>query len=145
MPLHCKRCKVLNMQRGKIKYWTTEIASSLFNSWVGKICWRRDRLPIPIFLSFPYGSAGKDSTCNVGDLGLIPGLGRSPEEGNSYPLQYFGLENSIDCMVYGVAKSCTRLSGFHFQFLSLKWKSMKTFILPLNLHSWNVLISSRLF
>ena len=58
--------------------------------------WRRDRLPTPVFFSFPGGSDGKESACNVGDLGLIPGLGRSPGEGNSYPLQYFGLENSTD-------------------------------------------------
>ena len=53
---------------------------------------------------FPGGSAGKESTCNVGDLGLIPGLGRSPGEGNSYSLQYSGLENSMDCIVPGVAE-----------------------------------------
>ena len=45
-----------------------------FNSWVRKICWRRDRLPTPVFLGFPCGSAGKESACNAGDLGLIPGL-----------------------------------------------------------------------
>ena len=44
-----------------------------FDSWVGKICWRRDRLPTPVFLGFPCGSAGKESACNVGDLGSIPG------------------------------------------------------------------------
>ena len=59
-----------------------------FDSWVGKIHWRRDRLPTPVFLSFPDGSAGKESACNVGDLDLIPGLGRSPGEGIGYPLQY---------------------------------------------------------
>ena len=51
------------------------------------------------------GSAGKDSTCNVGDWGSIPVLGRSPGEGNSYPLQYSGLEKSMDSIVHGVAKS----------------------------------------
>ena len=56
-------------------------------------------------LGFPYGSTGKESTFNVGDLGLIPGLGRSPGEGKGYPLQYFGLENSMDCIVQGVTKS----------------------------------------
>ena len=61
----------------------------------------------------PGGSAGKESTCIVGDLGSIPGLGRSPGEGNGYPLQYSGLENSMDCVVHGVAKSWTRLSDFH--------------------------------
>ena len=58
-------------------------------------------------MGFPGGSAGKESTCNVGGLGLIPGLGRSPGEGNGYPLQYSGLENSMDCIVHGVAKTWT--------------------------------------
>ena len=53
---------------------------------------------------FPGGSTGKESTCNVGDLGSIPGMGRSPGEENGYPLQYFGLESSMDCIVHGVAK-----------------------------------------
>ena len=64
------------------------------DSWVGKIRWRRDRLPTPVFFGFPCGSAGKDSTCNAGDLGSIPGLGRSTGEGKGYPLQYSDLENS---------------------------------------------------
>ena len=50
------------------------------------------------------GSAGKESACNMGDLGLIPGLGRSPGEGKGYPLQYSGLENSMDCIVHGVTE-----------------------------------------
>ena len=73
-----------------------------FDSWVGKIPWRRDRLPTAVFLGFPCGSAGKESTCNAGDLGSISGLGRSPGEGKGYPLQYSGLENSMDCIFYGV-------------------------------------------
>ena len=60
------------------------------------------------------GSAGKEFTCNVGDLGSIPELGRSPGEGKGYPLQYSGLENYMDCTVHGVAKSQTELSDFHF-------------------------------
>ena len=63
---------------------------------------------------FPCGSAGKESVYNVGDLGSIPGSGRSPGEGKGYPLQYSGLENSMDCIVYAVAKSRTQLSDFHF-------------------------------
>ena len=51
----------------------------------------------------------------VRSLGSIPGLGRSPGEGKSYPLQYSGLKNSMDCIVHAVAKSQTRLSDFHFQ------------------------------
>ena len=58
-------------------------------------------------LIFLGGSAGKESTCNAGDLGLIPGLGRSPGEGNGYPLQDSGLENSTACIVYGIAESQT--------------------------------------
>ena len=57
--------------------------------------WRRDRLPTPVFLGFPGGSDGKESTCIVGDLGSIPELGRSHGEGNSYPLQCSGLENPM--------------------------------------------------
>ena len=64
-------------------------------------------------------SDGKASACNAGDLGSIPGLGRSPGEGNGNPLQYSGLENSMDCIVHGVAKSRTRLSDFD----SLLWGS----------------------
>ena len=65
-------------------------------------------------MGFPGGSAGKESACNAGDLGLIPGLGKSPGEGNGSPLQYSGLENSMGYRVHGVAKSRTRLSDFHF-------------------------------
>ena len=80
---------------------------SLFDSWVQKIPWRRDRLPARVFLGFPGGSAGKESACHVGDLGSIPGLGRSPGEGKGYLLQYSGLENSMDFIVHGVAKRPT--------------------------------------
>ena len=66
------------------------------------------------FMGFPGGSAGKESACNVGVLGSIPGLGRSPGEENGHPLQCPGLENSMACIVHGVAKSRTRLSDFHF-------------------------------
>ena len=67
-------------------------------------------------MGFPGGSAGEESTSNAGDLGLIPELERSPGKGNSYPLQHSDLENSMDCIVHGVAKSQTRLSDFHFTF-----------------------------
>ena len=70
-----------------------------FDSWVRKICWRRNRLPTLVFLGFLCGSAGKESACKAGDLGSIPGLGRSPEEGKGYPLQYSGLQNSMDCII----------------------------------------------
>ena len=74
---------------------------------------------IDCLLGSPGGSDGKESARNVGDMGSIPGLGRSPGEGNSDPLQYSGLENSINrgagqATVHWVAKSRTRLSDFHF-------------------------------
>ena len=61
----------------------------------------------------PCGSAGKESTCSVGDLGSIPRLGRNLGEGKGYSLQYSGLENSMDYIVHGVAKSRIQLSNFH--------------------------------
>ena len=58
-----------------------------------------------LLLGLPCGSVGKESACNSGDLGSIPGLGRSPGEGKGYPLQYSGLENSMDCIVHVVTES----------------------------------------
>ena len=63
---------------------------------------------------FPDSSVGKESACNVGDPSSTPGLGRFSGEGKGYPLQYSGLENSMDCIVHGVAKSQTQLRDFHF-------------------------------
>ena len=87
-----------------------------FDSWVRKIPWRSDMLPTAVFLGFPGGSTGKESTCNAGDLDSIPGLGWSPGEGNGNPLQYSFLENLMDrgawqAIAHGVAKSWTQLSG----------------------------------
>ena len=76
---------------------------------------------------FPCGSVGKETTCNVGDLGLIPGLGRSLGEGKGCPLQYSDLENSMDCIVHGVAKSWTRLSNIHFISLHESWGFLVAF------------------
>ena len=71
-------------------------------------------MTLKFFLGFLCGSAGKESACNVGDLGLIPGLGRSSGEGKGYLLQYSDLENAMDSIVLGVTKSRTPLSDFHF-------------------------------
>ena len=68
---------------------------------------------ILVSMGFPCGSAGKESACNAGNLGLIPELGRSPGEGKGYPLQYSGLENSMDYIVHGVTNNRTQLSEFH--------------------------------
>ena len=73
-------------------------------------------------MGFPCGSAGKESACNVGDLGLIPGLGRFPWKKERLPTPVFWqiLENSMDCIVHGVAKSKTGLSVFHW-ITELEW------------------------
>ena len=63
----------------------------------------------------PDSSVGKEFACSTGDLASIPGLGRSTGEGKGYPLQYSGLENSMDCIVHGISKSRTRLNDFQFQ------------------------------
>ena len=69
---------------------------------------------LTFYMSFPSGSTGKESACNAGDLVSIPGLGRSPGEGNGYPCQYSGLENSMDCIAHGFSKSWTQLNDFLF-------------------------------
>ena len=103
-----------------------------------KIHWRRDRLPIPVFLGFPGGSADKESTCKAGNLGSIPGLGRSPGEGKGYSLQYSGLENSMDYTVHGVTKSQTQLSNFHFFTSGLNYIKLLILII-FNLKDENVI------
>ena len=71
-----------------------------------------------IAASWVFGrSAGKESARNEGDLGLIPRFRKSPGERSSYPLQYSGLENTMDCIVHEVVKSQTQLSDFHFTLL----------------------------
>ena len=62
---------------------------------------------LQLLMGSPCGSAGKESACNVRDLSLIPGLGRSPGDGKGYPLQWSGLGNSMDCIVHWVSKSWT--------------------------------------
>ena len=73
-------------------------------------------------MGLPYGSAGKESACSAGDLGLIPWLGWSPGEGKGYPHQYSGLESSMDCTVHGVTKSQTWPSDFHCHLCILIYK-----------------------
>ena len=88
---------------------STAMQETLVQFLGGKIPWRRDRLPTPVFLGFPGGSDSKESACNARDPGLIPVLGRSPGEAHGYPLQYSCLENSMDrgawwATVYGVKR-----------------------------------------
>ena len=90
------------------------IQETWFDFWVGMIPWRRDRLPTPVFLSFPGSSDNEESACNVGDLGSITGLGRFPGGEYGNPLQYSCLENPMDrgawrATVHGVTKSQTQL------------------------------------
>ena len=78
-------------------------------------------------MGFPGASSGKESAYNAGDLGLIPGSRRSPGEGMGYPLQYSGLENSMNYTVHGVTKSQMRLSDFHFHIVSIIYVLFLTF------------------
>jgi len=98
-------------------FWHAEILNfymSRFNSLLCFLDFMCHLERLSPFLGFPCGSAGKESTCGTGDLGSTPGLGRSPGEGKGYLLQYSGLENSMDCIVHGVAKRWTQLSHFYF-------------------------------
>ena len=72
----------------------------------GKICWRRDKLPTPVFLDFPCGSADKESACNVGDVGSIPGLGRFPGVEHGTSLQYSCLESPMDRGAWQATEIC---------------------------------------
>ena len=104
--------QLLHLLKGSaILHWTTSVL-------LLKINWAY----VWAYSCFPGSSIGKGSTCKAGDLSSIPGLGRSPGEEKGYPLQYSGLENSMDYTVYGVAKSCTRLRNFGFTSLhSYSW------------------------
>ena len=90
------------------KYWSFSFSISLTNAYSELISFRT---------GFLCGAAGQEFGCNAGDLGLIPGLGRFPGKGKGYSLQYSGLENFMNCIVHGVAKSQTWLSDFYFHFL----------------------------
>ena len=70
-------------------------------------------------MGFPDSSVAKKFTCNAGVPSSIPGWGRSPGEGKGYPLQDSSLGNSMGCLVYGVSKSQTQLTDFHFHFTSI--------------------------
>ena len=77
------------------------------------------------YLGFPFGSAGKESACNEGDLGSIPGLGRSPGEGKGYSLQYSGLENSMRYTIHGATKSQTHLfTKFDCEYFKVRTSSI---------------------
>ena len=91
-------------------------------------------------VGFHCGSAGKESACNVGDLGSIPGLGRSPGEGKGYPLQYSGLENSMDSVVHGVAKKHD-WETFTFIFLKQYNLNLSSSLLILNSASSYLLLN----
>ena len=83
------------------------------------------------FLAFPYGSAGKESACDARDLGLIPGLGRCPEKGKGYPLQYSDLENFMNCIVHGLQRVANNINTF----------ILLVFIVSNDISSWTSLIA----
>ena len=100
--------------------WTSIMINTLQFSPMGEFRKQKNYTEY-LWLSYIWGacgSAGKESVCNVGDLGSVPGLGRSPGEGNSYTLQYSGLENSMDCIVHGVTKFIKWLHLYFVHFLA---------------------------
>ena len=112
-PAHCS-LPASSMEFSRQEYWEwVAVPSSRESSWL------RDRTWVSSIAGRLFticGSAGKESACDAGDLCSIPGWGRPPGEGKGYPLQYSGLENPMDWIVHGVAKSRTQLSNFHFTF-----------------------------
>ena len=104
-----------------------------------EIHWRRDRVPTPVCLGFPGGSAGKESACNVGDLGLIPGSGRFPGEEKGHQLEYSGLENSMDCIVHRVTKNRTWLSDSLLPSWRREWQPTPVFV-PGEFHAQSSLV-----
>ena len=78
-------------------------------------------------MGFPRGSADKESACNAGDLGSIPGLGRSPGEGKGHSLQYSSLENSMNSILHGVTESWTQLNDFQFISICHEWRVFKKY------------------
>ena len=89
-------------------------------------------------LGLPYGSAGKETSCNVGDLGSIPRLGRSPGEGKGYPLQYSGLENSMDCIGCKELDTSEWLS-LSLYFLNPAWTSINSQFMCCGSLAWRIL------
>ena len=87
-------------------------------------------------MDLPVDSTDKESACNLGDLGLIPGLERSPGEGKGCPFQYSGLENSVDCIVHGITKSRMRLSDLRFHFPAQPCSTPWTLDWPLSSKDW---------
>ena len=100
--------------------WVSCIAVRFFTDWAMReahnLCFWPYFTLLVLMMGFPGSSAGKESTCSVGDPSLIPGFRRSPGEGNGCPLQYSDLENSMDCIAHGTTKSGTWWSDFHFHF-----------------------------
>ena len=139
-----KRCQSYETQCYKQLFWFPGTSLEKSKNWEEYFFLKNscdiisDSFCLPLINSwgFPCGSAGKESARNAGDMGSIPGLGRSPGDGKGYPLQYSGLENSTDCIVHGDAKSRTWLSDFHFTISSYLemwskciWLSTKIFII----------------
>ena len=151
--MYMLQCNSLNLSHAPLPWLCPQIFS-LFTSYsfpadrfISTICLDSTIYDICFSLSslsFPGGSAGKESACNAGDLGSILGLGRAPGEGKGYPLQYSGLENFMDCIVHGVAKSRTRLSDVHS--LTPRWLGSKRMHLQCRrcrFHPWVGKISRR--
>ena len=122
----------------KLQFFSAQFSSqssSHIHTWllekhrVGKVCWRKDRLPTPVFLGFPCDSAGEESACNMGDLGSIPGLGRSPGEGKSYLLHILAWKIPWTVWSMGLQKVEHSDKLVHLKFSIISWNLEERFSL----------------
>ena len=111
--LHIELCGIFRNFYPPTQAWIRDVWTIIRLQWV-HVC----LCHFPSYWGFSDSSVGKESACSAGDPCSIPGSGRSTGKGKGYPLQYSGLENSMDWIVHGVAKRWTRLSNFHFLSLS---------------------------
>ena len=128
------------VREARLRISTTTLTASIYQS-------------LYYMSGFPGSLAGKESSCNAGDPSSISELGRSPGEGNGYPLQYSGLENSMDrgawqATAHGVAKNQTRLSDFHFPVFTIHqlsgrvlYSSAASFLKSFKNHLWFLFIN----
>ena len=116
----CQRTKILHVTRHDQKQTNKKIRKKK-NVHVKWMNYTAHKLDLNKAINgFPGSSAGKESSCNAGDPGSIPGLRRSPGEGNGCPLQYSGLKNSMEWIVHGLTKTRIQLSDFHFTFKAIR-------------------------
>ena len=129
-----KKTQSKKWKRRNYNQYYREYSVMFIREYVQKICSNVHKRMLWIVIWASLVAQLVNCTCNARDLDSIPGLGRSPGEGKGYPLQYSGLENSMDCIVHGVTKSWTQLNNFHFHFQQIEY-SRRNLSIPINVLS----------